>query len=203
MLFDGALPPCLITLQRGRRAYGYFWGGHFINSKDQSVTDEIALNPSEMANRTVEDILSTLVHEMCHLWQFHFSRYPSRRGKVRPYHDKEWGGAMEDVGFVPSSTGEPGGWKTGPRVSHYVAKNGPFQKACNNLLATGFTLTWLEWEIARKKSDKGDSPVRKDTSKTAYRCPECKLNAWAKPFFKPICGECQRLLEATPRTGEV
>jgi len=34
-------------------------------------TDEIALNPSTFRSRSTEETLSTLVHEMCHLWQFH------------------------------------------------------------------------------------------------------------------------------------
>ena len=82
-LFAGELPACLVTLQRAKKAYGYFAGGRFGSKDGKTVTDEIALNPSHFRNRTTEQSLSTLVHEMVHLWQHHFGK-PSRAG----YHNK-------------------------------------------------------------------------------------------------------------------
>jgi predicted SprT family Zn-dependent metalloprotease len=46
---------------------------------------ELALNPDEFIGRTDEMILSTLVHEMCHVWQQTYGKSP-RRG----YHDRQW-----------------------------------------------------------------------------------------------------------------
>ena len=64
----------------------------------------------QYTDRTNEQTLSTLVHEMTHLQQQHFGK-PSRSG----YHNKEWGLLMRAVGLIPSSTGEPGGKETGQR----------------------------------------------------------------------------------------
>ena len=61
-LFENKLPRCLITLQRQRSSYGYFSAGRF-GRKDGERTDEIALNPQHLAERPVEDSLSTLGHE--------------------------------------------------------------------------------------------------------------------------------------------
>src|SRR5947209_20129451 len=84
-LFGGTLPPCLITMQRHKGAYGYFSGERFANTSDPTdITDEIALNPSHFATRKPEEVLSTLVHEMVHLWQYHFGKRPSSG-----YHDKQ------------------------------------------------------------------------------------------------------------------
>jgi hypothetical protein len=58
--------------------------------------------------------LSTLVHEMVHVWQQHCGT-PSKRG----YHNKEWATKMKSVGPQPSSTGMVGGKETGQRMSHY------------------------------------------------------------------------------------
>jgi hypothetical protein len=44
-------------------------------------TDEIALSPGTFAQRTDEEILSTLVHEMVHHWQRHFGK--PGRGRYR------------------------------------------------------------------------------------------------------------------------
>jgi hypothetical protein len=69
-LFGSQLPPCLITLQRKSRSRGYFANdrfGHRLNAT--AFTDELALNPDTFGDHSDKDILSTLVHEMCHCWQ--------------------------------------------------------------------------------------------------------------------------------------
>lgn len=184
-LFGGQLPPCLITMQRHKGAYGYFSGERFASLDDpKEVTDEIALNPNHFQKRTPAEILSTLVHEQCHLWQHHFGK-PSRR----TYHNREWGLKMREVGLIPSETGEPGGKETGQHMTHYVEASGRFEKACKDYLETGEAILYHDRagdEKARKK---------KAASKTKYSCPECGLNAWAKPEVSLICGECNEPME--------
>ena len=80
------------------------------------------MNPVYFKGRSVEEILSTLVHEQVHVWQSAFGK-PGRRR----YHNHEWAQKMKKVGFHPSDTGQPGGKETGERVSHYVIAGGPFQ----------------------------------------------------------------------------
>src|SRR4051812_8106156 len=83
-LFAGVLAPCLMTMQRHKGAFGYFSGERFASIRDpEEVTDEIALNPAHFGSRTATHTLSTLVHEMCHLWQHHFGT-PSRAS----YHNR-------------------------------------------------------------------------------------------------------------------
>jgi len=60
-LFAGQLPPCLITLQRKNRTYGYFCGDRW-NDLAGALTDEIALNPAHFASRQTTAVLSTLAH---------------------------------------------------------------------------------------------------------------------------------------------
>jgi len=67
-LFDGALPAALITMQRRRGSYGYFASERFGTRDRSDIVDEIALNPVHFEARSDDKILSTLVHEMCHLW---------------------------------------------------------------------------------------------------------------------------------------
>ena len=38
-LFNGGLPACLITMQRSKKAYGYFAGGRFGTRDGTEVTD--------------------------------------------------------------------------------------------------------------------------------------------------------------------
>jgi len=120
-LFNGQLPDALITLQRKAGSYGYFAGSRFGDVDQEVLTDEIALNPAHFRNRTVPEILSTLVHEQVHLWQHHYGK-PSRSG----YHNAEWAAKMQGLGLMPSDTGQPGGKLTGQRMTHYIAEHGRF-----------------------------------------------------------------------------
>jgi predicted SprT family Zn-dependent metalloprotease len=185
-LFGGKLPPCVITMQRHRKAYGYFHGNTWADARGELITDEIALNPDNFRNRSTAETLSTLVHEMCHLQQHHFGK-PSRNA----YHNKEWAAMMEAVGLVPSDTGAEGGKRTGQKVSHYIQPGGPFDRACKALLADGFTIPWValtsqDEEVRKKKA----------ASKTKYACPSCELNVWGKPDIQVVCGACMEVMEA-------
>lgn len=176
-LFEGRLPLCLITLQRKSGAYGYFSPERFISrGNGNEKTDEIAMNPEAFEWRTDAQILSTLVHEMVHLWHEHFD-IPPRKS----YHNKVWANKMESIGLMPSTTGQPGGKRVGQKVSHYVIEGGGFELSCSALLATGFKLNWQSYSEVKKETTK---------SKVKYSCSECEQNAWAKPNASLVCGVC-------------
>jgi hypothetical protein len=186
-LFDGKLPRCLITMQRKNKSYGYFAGGRFGTLDGEEIANEIALNPSHFRQRTTEQNLSTLVHEMVHLWQHHHGK-PSRTG----YHNKEWATMMKAVGLIPSDTAAHGGKETGQHVSHYIEAGGAFDRACADLVKLGFIVPYVElWTEGEEKTRK-----KKAASKTKYTCASCDLNVWGKPEIKVICGPCMELMEA-------
>src|SRR5947209_2468080 len=129
-LFNGELSPCLITMQRHKGAYGYFSGGRFASVDDpKDVTDEIALNPTHFATQKPKKVLSTLAHEMCHVWQHHYGKQP-RKG----YHDRQWAAKMHEIGLIPTATGEQGGKETGQKVSHLIEETGRFAQAVAKFL---------------------------------------------------------------------
>jgi predicted SprT family Zn-dependent metalloprotease len=170
-------------MQRHRGAYGYFAPERFGSRDGATITDEIALNPQHFAGRSAKKTLSTLVHEMVHLWHQHFGK-PSRTG----YHNKEWATKMKMVGLHPSSTGEPGGKETGQKVSHYIVEGGPYDVAFAELEKQGIGELlgdrWNESDDAKK------ARAAKAKSKTKYECEGCSLNAWAKPEAALMCGDC-------------
>jgi predicted SprT family Zn-dependent metalloprotease len=143
-LFDGKLPRCLITMQRKNKSYGYFAGGRFGTLDGEEIADEIALNPSHFRARTAEQNLSTLVHEMVHLWQHHHGK-PSRTG----YHNKEWAAMMKAVGLIPSDTAAPGGKETGQHVSHY-RPYGREAATRPHLRISYFRFTTSHWKLIAK-----------------------------------------------------
>jgi predicted SprT family Zn-dependent metalloprotease len=186
-LFEGKLKACLITLQRrSKRTCGYYSAQRFSEIKGKAYTDEIAMNPQRFTSASVGDVLSSLLHEMVHLWQFHFGT-PSRGG----YHNSEWGSKMKEVGLYPSSTGAVGGRETGQQVSHYIIDGGAFDKACRNLLVAEFTLRW--GEVIRVVSENGTEDVAKKNKSNRYKycCPVCGAAAWGKPDLNLVCGDCK------------
>jgi hypothetical protein len=190
--FSGELPPCLITMQRHKGAYGYFSGERFASLADpKEVTDEIALNPALFGNRKPHEVLSTLAHEMVHLWQHHYGK-PPRKG----YHDRQWAAKMHKIGLIPSASGEPGGKETGQKMTHLIAENGRFAQAVNKLLVEHPAILYSD------RSDTDTARKKKAASKTKYTCPTCGLNAWAKPEAPLVCGTCQEPMQAENGEGE-
>lgn len=189
-LFAGSLPGCLITMQRKTGARGFFHGDRFGTRDKAEVADEIALNPATFALRDDKAILSTLVHEMTHLWQHHHGK-PSIGG----YHNRDWAAKMQNIGLVPSDTGMPGGRQTGRRMTHYIQAGGPFDLACEELLRSGILVAYVQ-----QGDDEKAEAVRakKAASKTRYTCPGCGLNVWAKPAARVSCDDCRQPLLPSP-----
>ena len=188
-LFEGRLSQCLITFQRKNRAYGYFSGDRWKSGR--AKTDEIALNP-DFFPEGIEETLSTLVHEMVHLWQHHFGK-PGRRG----YHNREWAGMMLELGLHPSDTGKPGGKMTGDHMGEYRIKNGMFDVVTKELLSKGFKVSWQDQAaIVTRGSSSVAVVTRPRNTRQKFTCKKCGLNAWAKPGAKLVCGECKKPLRA-------
>lgn len=213
-LFDGKLPPCLLTLQREKRTHGYFSAERFVHRDGKTYTDEIALNPSFFSIVPPMEVMQTIVHEMVHAWQFHFGE-PSRKS----YHNTEWANKMESIGLMPSDTGEVGGRRTGEKMGDYPVPGGRFEQMANAILGRpDFALSWYDRfppePIAPAKlgggktGGKGGSatpsaipalnmgqvievPLEKtnNSNRVKVRCPSCENQAWCKPKMKLICGE--------------
>jgi hypothetical protein len=176
-MFRPVLPDCLITMQRSKRSRGYFVGERFGHRRGTEIVDEIALNPRTFIDRTDREIISTLVHEMVHLWQFHYGK-PGRRG----YHNKQWAAKMNEVGLVPSHTGEPGGKQTGQSMSHYIQDDGLYDTKWNELAGTGYVLEYQDRIGVR--------PINPRAIKVRYACPLCSIHVWGKPELRILCAEC-------------
>lgn len=181
-LFDGELPVCLITIQRSRSAHGYFWGDMVATRHGEGTIDEIMMNGITMS-REPAVVISTLVHEMTHVWQHHFGK-PAKGG----YHNKEWAKKMHEVGLIPSTTAAEGGAETGKQVSHYIDPDGHFSVFVEEFLKEHD----IDWHLLA-------APVKekkKDLSKVKHTCPECDMKVWGKLGIKVFCEDCDVRLVA-------
>jgi len=179
-LFGGRLPHVFLNFSRHANCYGFFAAKRWERDGETKKLHEISLNPSYLKHRGQRAVVSTLVHEMVHLWQEEFGK-PGRRG----YHNAQWANKMEAIGLMPSSTAAPGGKRVGDRVSHYVIEGGPFAQAFA-AMPTEYLLPWVCWEVEAIAIKK---PRR--ASKVKFTCgAACGANAWGKPGLQLVCGEC-------------
>lgn len=212
-LFNDKLPPCLITLQRKKNTYGYYCHERFVNANGET-TDEIAMNPTFFHHSDLLEITQTIVHEMVHAKQQHFGK-PGRGS----YHNKEWAAMMEEIGLMPSSTGKPGGKKTGDCMSDYPIEGGKFLEAFELLATNDFKISWADRFPNRQKvaesintgeTEKEDwnleeiglveneetgliEPIKENNSnRVKFTCPACLDNLWGKPSIMAICAKCNQ-----------
>ena len=217
-LFAGSLPPCLITLRSSPRAHGYLHSRRFVNRAGEQV-DELGINPGYFALQSLEEVLSTVVHEMVHHWQQHHGK-PSRSVA----HNAEWAAKMASIGLQPSATGRPGGKRTGQQMSDYILPGGAFLAACAGLPPEAAVLPWLDRHVAVAPAEMrarrealaatglaavpGTPPfdeaagavlalqvrepaTRARPARLRQRCPDCGVSAWSAPAVTLSCGRCQ------------
>ena len=150
-LFESKLDNSLITLQRRANTFGYMSYNRFISTGDnQLYTHELALNPEYFGVKPLVEVLQTMVHEMCHLWQMQYGA-PSKK----TYHNREWAGKMESIGLMPSDTGRIGGKKTGQYMGDYPITGGRFISVSNELHRQGFIVAWYDRFKPKKTSEQG------------------------------------------------
>ena len=211
-LFDGQLPPCLMTLQRQARVWGFYSAQRFVHGTAGDHIDEIAINPAYIAAYPLIQTLQTITHEQTHAWQNHLGR-PGRRG----YHNTEWADKMEAIGLMPSHTGAPGGRRTGEKMSDYPIPGGRFLTACEELVTAEFTISWLDRfpaaggeTLSPGSAGSGSAlclaggltrplPPPKPATRTRFMCPGCKAKVWAKPGLEIDCRPCGRAFQPTER----
>ncbi len=202
-LFGFELPNCLITLQRRNGTYGYFKAETF-KREDGEQCDEIALNPSHYDPDQPIGLLSTLAHEMVHLWQHHYGS--PGRGR---YHNREWADKMIALGLQPSHTGKPGGRETGDTMNHLIIRDGTFERSANELLQIRPAMTWVERDMLNKETPLPSSTILdeetsapKSGRRFRYECPYyevCRQCFEGRYGLAVLCKEHQLEMTIVPR----
>ncbi len=123
-LFDGELPDCLITFQRGKNTMGYFSYRRFVAADGSGrMIDEIALNPEYFPVYPLIEVMQTLVHEQCHMWQYHYGN-PSRK----TYHNAQWAAKWKVSDLCPPPPGDLVVRKSARRLMTIRSLGGRFQR---------------------------------------------------------------------------
>ena len=198
-LFNGDIKDCVLVITRKNNVMGHYSYQKWFHMDDQE-TDELAINPSMFTRFPLLEICQTIVHEMCHGWQYHYGN-PSERN----YHNREWADKMISIGLMPSSTGNPGGKEVGQKMSDYPVKSGAFIKASEELINSD-VFAGLFYEVSPDMIalidhdkplfeqikdyviDQENNPQKPRKSKLKYSC-SCS-NVWGKPGLEMMCKSC-------------
>ena len=195
-LFDNQLPQVILNFSRsGSHTIAFYAPRRWQQGEkvvEQTALDEISLNPKYLG-MSMEEIMSSLVHEMMHLWQFAHGN-PSRRS----YHNKEWAMKMKEVGLQPD---DGTGKETGQNVSHRIMEEGLFQKTFQTM-PESHSLPWRVFiEGDGGKATGGEEQPGKPKSKSGkrlkYSCPSCKTNIWGKEGLRIGCMDCDEVFQAS------
>ena len=139
------------------------------------------MNPDTFTGRSDEEILSTLAHEMAHVWQQTHGTPPRRS-----YHDRQWAAKMKEIGLQPTTTGAAGRQGNRPeRHALHHRRAALTRRPTRSSRRRGFQLHW-------QSAPAGQQAKAKKASKTKFTCPDCGQNAWAKPDALLICGDLLR-----------
>ena len=177
-----------ITLQKNGRSRGYLHARQFASIQGDAMVDGIAMNSAYFRVRTPRETCSTLVHEMCHLWQAHF-------GKQRKpgYHDKQWAAKMLEIGLMP------------PLRAHLVAsrpdKSHRLHHRWRSVRSgvrrvpsrTGAALGWGD-ALAP-----GAGPGAPKAKRIKFVCPSCGISHQLVPTADLKCAPCDVRLEPVRR----
>ena len=180
-LFHGELPDCMI-LTGGHKNDGSFFKMRSWKSKltgEEPFIHEINLNPG-CFDQDDSICHAELVHGMVHVWQRDYGK--ASRGN---YHNRQWAQKAEGAGLMPSSTGKPGGRRTGQKMSQYIIPGGRFAKAFQNLADKRI-------KYVPSALEGGNEAAKKARSKTKYTCPLCTTKVWGKAGLAITCGDCNQ-----------
>lgn len=216
-LFNGQLPPHVVTLQRSLRTESDFLPDRWQDASSNTL-HEIALNPLNLAHMTLLELVTALVRQQCHLWQFVHGT-PSRAG----YHNLEWSEKMASLGLKVQALEGSSHRRTGQRVTVSPIPHGPFLSVCSDLVRQGFGIKWIDRGFpadakapsaslagthldsvirARLNARLGSQFTRltslRDAERDAakrkvkYRCAACQANVWGRNGLTLVCGNCKQ-----------
>jgi len=169
-LHGGKLNGVQFSFQPLRKALSKFKAAQIIDSQDQ-LYDQIILCSNQLMSADPLKVLAAIDDAMISQGQHH----TGKTGRDN-YRNRERAEMAKEIGLYPSSTGAEGGKEIGDCISYYIIEGSPFQQAAQELLLSGFKVTWEEIKPKSKDSE------NKSGKRVKYICPhtECDTNALSK-----------------------
>ena len=182
--FNNELDEPIITIMSTPSAYGHVTCGKVWRSKDTSRY-ELNIGAGTL-DRPIENVVSTLLHEMVHIYNLQHDIQDCSRGNT--YHNKRFKEKAESVGLVIEYDKRIGWSVTSPSESliEYICTQGWEDILMNRQES-------IRIRTGGGKATDGDSegaPSKKPSSTRKYQCPCCGMSVRATKTVNILCGDC-------------
>lgn len=186
--FNNELEEPIITIQSTPRAYGHVTCGKVWKSKD-SHRYELNIGAGTLA-RPIENVVSTLLHEMVHIYHLMNDIQDCSRGNT--YHNKKFKEKAESVGLVIDYDSRIGYSVTSPSdaLILYICDQGWSDIQMNRGEFTRVSVGTAAGNKNTGNPDDESTPSKRPSSTRKYICPCCKQSVRATKTVNIICGNC-------------
>lgn len=173
--FGGELINVVITVQSSPRTYGHYTKYNAWTNTDNGFR-EINIS-AESLNRPVENVISTLIHEMVHHFCDQNDIQDCSRGGT--YHNKKFKSECEQRGLIIDYDNKIGFSLTSPspELIQFISDMG-----------------WEGVDLSRKGSSKSGGTDKKKTSTRKYICPGCGCSVRATKTVNIACLDCKMVM---------
>ncbi|MEF2898364.1 MAG: SprT-like domain-containing protein [[Eubacterium] siraeum] len=180
--YNGELEKPIITVKEGKKKNAYGWietSKNWIQGKTERY--EINISCDYIGERTVAETISTLMHEMAHLYNIQNEIKDTSRAGI--YHNTKFKETAEAHG-LQISYNEHIGWSL-TRLTEETEK-----WVDENINIKGFSV----YKLTKEKISKGTAKPKQSMRKLV--CPCCGLIARVtKPNVKLLCVKCNEELK--------
>lgn len=180
--YGGELEKPIITVKEGKKKNAYGWietSKNWIQGKTERY--EINISCDYIGERTVAETISTLMHEMAHLYNIQHEIKDTSRAGI--YHNTKFKETAEAHG-LQISYNEHIGWSL-TRLTEETEK-----WVEENINIKGFSV----YKLTKEKISKGTAKLKQSMRKLI--CPSCGLIVRVtKPNVKLLCVECNKELK--------
>lgn len=168
--FGSALPKTVITIQADmkQRAYGWFTAFESWANTDTNKSTEINISANYL-NRPPQESISTLLHEMCHLYAYHIKIQDTSRSGT--YHNARFKEIAEGRGLE-------------------VAKHEKYGWTMTKLKEETKSIIQPIVELLTLKRIVPTKATGKTSSTRKYVCEQCSMTVRATKAVNVICGDC-------------
>lgn len=173
--FNGELEKVVITFEAGYKKGAFGWI-HTVKDWKQGQAERYNINISgDYLDRSREDIISTLLHEMCHLYALQNDIQDTSRSGI--YHNKKFKKIAEEHGLTVQEAD-----KIGYSVTKLTEESHEWLKDnCN----------FTEILLYKKKPLAAEKIATPKQSSRKYICPCCGLIVRATKQCKIQCLDCE------------
>lgn len=186
--FDGKLEEPVITVMDTKGAYGHVTCSKVWRTKD-ATRYELNIAAGTLS-RPIENVVSTLLHEMVHIYCMANNIQDTSRGTT--YHNKRFKEQAEKVGLIITYDKRIGWSITAPSESliDYIIEQG----WTDILMNRGIARKDLTGASPTSPDDAGEESPKKPSSTRKYICPSCGMSVRATKDVRIKCMDCDELM---------